>query len=1343
MCATMSGRRLLLLMLTCALLCISILLPVVSGVVSSSRVVLGSTVHFPCKVSHDKTQAYEISWTFNGRPVILSNRIQQAADASLTIEQARNTDVGVYTCKVLTSDGTVHMRSNRLDVIELPHAPLNVKTELNVAGGLVNVSWSPPFDGNSPIVRYVVEKRVTRSGQPSVSSGDHDLSYSDANYGWTRYAANISASQRFALLTNLAPAMTYQFRVMAVNMVGEGPPSAPTDPAVTIPSQPPAAPPIGVVGAARSSTSIIIQWQPPPNDAHNGPLFGYIVRYKLAGYTDTQFYYKNITNAAQLSVLLEDLIVWRNYEIQVGAYNEMGTGAFSPPIFIRTREGRPASSPSNVQARAVNSTAILITWNQTDPQLINGINQGYKVQAFVVDNGSSSSSSSHRTTTASKSTPTSISNPSSSSSSGSGINTNNNMGIGIRNQIHASSMMKQLPVAKEMIVTPHPMQERGQDALFTDLSPFTSYMITVSCFTSAGDGPPNDPAILVTTMEDRPESVSNFSSAQVTDNSIHLIWSPPDRVNGRLIGYTLKYCSSSPASECTWKIANYTAESMSALISGLKPDTNYKFELNAVTAIGPGPTTSLSVKSTVAPVEIGDLVFSDVTMSRLKVSWSAPVMNASNSNIHLIGYQVMYETTSKGDFTKQVKLKITDNYLIVSGLKERVSYTFSVRAETSSARDSQESSLGPERKGNITTGPQVGSPPPVKNVTLTQSLTSVRLKWVNPVSYPESLPIMGYLIEGRQVFHLDDRSSSSPSSSSDASSLNSVLSPAPPNHLSSLGADDENSSNGWQAIVSLRNGPQTEFDLSFHHLIPSSRYRLRIMCINGRGISEPAFPVVTSGSTGASSSSSASSSSQGSIIIIPSQWAQQRSRLPFYKEPWFVILCASMTIVFTIMVIAILCVQSKSYQYKKEVIQSCGSRDALSDAVYGLDEAGYATGLELRQNTSARRNNNMISEVNGAAGGASASIRSPPRPAPGSISYSDDEEDDGEGDYCNTEVKESNLYGRSNSGVEAGSSEADSITKKLSESSLSTSSQDSETDECDQGASHLVNHYANVNDTLRKGSTNSWKKQGHPYKNSGAGAAVGPSSGRSSRQQDRDRDHKRMSLSGEGQPSSSGSKHQRDHHNHHHHHHNQQHSRERPTRPVPAVPGRRDLIPSTSSSTSALVPPSPSYHSGNNNSSSHHHNHHNQHHTQQSNSSSAQHQVQQQQQQQNHQHHHLPPPPHHLHPYHHQQQQIRHHGPNPLIKTVNDSPPPSYLSALNVSTGGGGPAVVGGGGGNSRGGSGSTGSSSAAGGTGSYSNNSNEESDLDYPGLHLNGGRIIVNNMAGSRAPLPGFSSFV
>ena len=1118
---------------------------------SFSTLVLGSTAELPCQVNHDKSLSLvDIAWYFNDRPVKLSNRIQQTADGTLKIEQARNTDVGLYTCRVAFLEGSetrVETRTARLDVIELPHSPLNVKTELNVAGGLVNVSWSPPFDGNSPIIRYVVEKRVTRNGD---AVGSDDLSYNDALHGWTRYPANISSSQRFALLTNLAPAMTYQFRVLAVNTVGEGPPSAPSHPPITLPAQPPAAPPIGLVGASRTSTTIIVQWQPPPNEAHNGLLFGYLVRYKLAGYTDTQWYYKNVTNAAQFSCILEDLIVWRNYEIQVGAYNEIGIGAFSPSIFIRTKEGKPGSAPNNVQAKAINSTAILITWNQTDPQQMNGINQGYRVQAYVMD--------------------------------------------------HKKNVKK---LAKEMIVTPHPIQERGQEAIFTDLEPFTQYIISVLCFTSAGDGPPNDPLIQVMTQEDYPEQVSSFKFGEVKDDAIELEWTPPEKVNGQLLGYSLKYCAVVAGSDCVWKHVNYSAETTRTVITGVMPDTNYKFEVNAVTRIGAGPTVSASVKSAVAPVEIGELVFSDISMTRLKVSWTPPIMNESNINNQLVGYQVVYETSLREDFGKQVKQRIIDNFLVVSGLKERVSYTFKVRAETTAG-------LGPERIGNVTTGPQIGSPPPPLNVNLTQTLTSVRLKWVNPSQMSE--PLIGYLIEGKQVFSVDDG-----------------------NGLSSTVSEEDSQ---WQPIISLRNGPQSEYDLSFNHLSPSSKYTLRIMSVNSRGISEPAFPVVA----GSSTHSSSSSSQPTTIIITPSHLAQLRARLPFYRESWFVILCACMTVVFTVLTIAILCVQSKSYQYQKEAMNkeggSGGSRDALSEEGFGLDELPYATGLEMRQHqanmgTLGRRSNATMNEV-----GAASSIR-PPRPAPGSLSYSDEE-----GDYCDTEAKEYNTYGSS----------GDSLTEKPSEES--SSGPDSETDQDDQGA-HFVNHYANVNETLRKkGGSSSWKKQGHPY-------MVRPPNRH--HHDNRDRSH------GEGS------------------------SRQRPSRDAPPVPGRND-VPSTSSQSSAASCSStqplaaaaspPSYMSAMHPSSS---------------------------VAMNQQHHHSQQLSHHY-PHHHQQQsyQQQQHLSNPLHHQQQHS-------------------------------------------NNNNNNRSNnhldnfDDSEVEYSGppssltAALNGGRIIMNNQPGSRAPLPGFSSFV
>lgn len=1277
--------------------------------------VLGSTAELACNIPYDaKSTNLELMWIFNHSPVRESNRVTILPDGTLRIEQVRNTDVGMYECNIQFPSHTVS-RKSKLDVIELPHAPLNVKTELNVAGGLVNVSWTPPFDGNSPIVRYIIEKRVVKGGGDSALD---EVTFSDALNGWTRYSANISATQRFSLLTNLAPAMTYQFRVLAVNSVGEGPPSSPSNPPITLPAQPPSAPPIGLVGGARSSTSIIIQWQPPPPDSHNGVLYGYIVRYKLAGYKDTMWYHKNVTNSVHQSCLLEDLIVWRNYEIQVAAYNEMGTGTYSPAIFITTKEGKPSAAPPNVKAKALNSTAILVTWNQTDPQLMNGLNQGYRVTAYTYD-----------------------------------------------------SWKQSKKFFKEIIATPAPIQSQGQEVIFTDLPPYTEFIITVSCFTSAGDGPVNEPPIHLKTLEDLPGPVSSLKFGEVKDTSINLSWSLPEKVNGELLEFTLKYCevgsigtsdvsassslsstssksdshvtsvnhfqstsstgstssssssssssvsSSSSKSDhtsndatCAWKNLNYSSHVRETMITGLKPDTTYKFQINAVTRIGAGPIVSASVKSAVAPVEIGELKFSDITMTRFKMSWAPPVIPA-NSNQTLIGYQVIYETLN--EYGKQVKQRIVDNFLVVTGLKERATYIVKVRAETLTG-------LGPERVGNITTGPQVGSPEPLLSVNLTQTITSVKLKWMNPVHSTE--PILGYLIEGKQVYTIDHN----------VNSLNSISNLHSNRHV----ITEEESS--WQPIVTLRNGLQSEYDLSFSHLSPSSKYSLRVSSFNSKGISEPVIPnIIQPGMRN-------DTILKSNFIITPSHLAQLRARMPFYKESWFVILCASITVVFTIMVTAILCVQSKSYANSKNAPLNSknngynGSGAGLSDMEFGLDDVPYGnSGMDLqipnghhqsnhqlsvgvnptgtlgrRPHSSAathRRSNMTIN--NEATIAAAAAMRSPPRPAPGSLSYSDDDMcAGGLTDYCDTEAKEG-IYGSS----------GDSLTEKPSEMSSSGPDSDESDDQLDSAGAHFVSHYANVNDTLHKGRS-SWKKQGHPY-------TVRPPVD-SHHSHHRSNHHNRDRRAGEGTSrqynlnassnsvaggvtsSNVG-------------------ANGRPSRPVPPVPSRHDTMmyhptngsnhgltsvgtsmpgpggvgvgggvagsssgSSTASTTTGLL------------SSNHHHT-----------SSSGQ------------------PPPSYLSAVHHnrggntssqqQQQQV-------AYSSVQNYPPQQQQQQQQQQTSHHQQVYH-------------QSSSNNYNGSGTHVNNNNNEldGDFDCPSVNLNGGRVIVNNMPGSRAPLPGFSSFV
>lgn len=58
----------------------------------------------------------------------------------------------------------------------------------------------------------------------------------DPLLNWVTEPMNVSANQRWVLLTSLKAATSYQFRVSAVNTVGEGPASDPTD-VLTLPQE--------------------------------------------------------------------------------------------------------------------------------------------------------------------------------------------------------------------------------------------------------------------------------------------------------------------------------------------------------------------------------------------------------------------------------------------------------------------------------------------------------------------------------------------------------------------------------------------------------------------------------------------------------------------------------------------------------------------------------------------------------------------------------------------------------------------------------------------------------------------------------------------------------------------------------------------------------------------------------------------------------------------------------------------------------------------------------------------------------------------------------------------------
>lgn len=55
--------------------------------------------------------------------------------------------------------------------------------------------------------------------------------------------------------------------------------------------------------------------------------------------------YKNISNPDVTNLLLEDLIIWTNYEIEVAAYNGAGLGVYSHKVTEWTLQGGEGLDP--------------------------------------------------------------------------------------------------------------------------------------------------------------------------------------------------------------------------------------------------------------------------------------------------------------------------------------------------------------------------------------------------------------------------------------------------------------------------------------------------------------------------------------------------------------------------------------------------------------------------------------------------------------------------------------------------------------------------------------------------------------------------------------------------------------------------------------------------------------------------------------------------------------------------------------------------------------------------------------------------------------------------------------
>uniref|UniRef100_A0A8C9U517 Neogenin 1 n=1 Tax=Scleropages formosus TaxID=113540 RepID=A0A8C9U517_SCLFO len=478
---------------------------------------------------------------------------------------------------------------------------------VSVSPTSVMVSWGKPLTGNGEIQTYKVyymEKGV---------DGEQDVDVTGLSY----------------TITGLKKFTNYSFRVVAYNKHGPGVSSE--DIAVRTLSDVPSAPPQNLTLEVQNSRSIMVRWQPPPSDTHNGELVGYKIRYRKGARksdaTDT-------TVSGRLFQLIDGLERRTEYTFRVSALTVNGSG---PPTDWATAEtfesdldeSRVPDVPTSLHVRPlVNS--IVVSW--TPPE-----NQDIVVRGYVIGYGIGSPHA-QMIKVDHKQRFYTIENLDPSSYYVITLKAFNNVGEGIPVYESAITRPQSVPdpspmlppvgvqasvlshdtikvswadnsLAKNQKITDSryytvrwktniPANTRFKIAntttlnhMVTGLKPNTLYEFSVmvtrgrrsSTWSMTAHG---------TTFESIPSSAPKdvtVVSKEGRPRTIIVNWQPPSEANGKITGYIIYYSTDVSAEVHDWVIEPVVGNRLTHQVQDLTLDTTYYFKLQARNSKGMGP----------------------------------------------------------------------------------------------------------------------------------------------------------------------------------------------------------------------------------------------------------------------------------------------------------------------------------------------------------------------------------------------------------------------------------------------------------------------------------------------------------------------------------------------------------------------------------------------------------------------------------------------------------------------------------------------------------------------------------------------------------------------------------
>ncbi|XP_047192000.1 receptor-type tyrosine-protein phosphatase S-like isoform X22 [Scophthalmus maximus] len=602
-----------------------------------------------------------------------------------------------YTCVAMSTLGVIEAVA-QITVKALPKAPgIPVVTERTATS--ITLTWD---SGNPEPVSYYIIQHKSKYSEDSYKEID--------GVATTRYSVG-----------GLSPYSDYEFRVVAVNNIGRGPPSESIEAKTA--EQAPSTAPRQVRGHMLSTTTAVIHWDEP--EEANGQIMGYRVYYTMDSTQHVNLWEKQIVRGANF-VTIQGLIPNKTYYIKVLAYTSVGDGPLSPDLQIIAKTGVP-SQPTDFKGEAKSETSILLSW--IAPAQTGQENQitGYELMYRKRDDKEEKRISFEPTTTyllkELKPFTTYTFRLAARSKHGVGAYTNeisaetpqtlpsgpprkveveavNSSSIKViwrspmptkqhgqirGYQVHYVRMVNGeptgQPVIKDILIDDAQWEyddSTEHEMIITELQAETTYSVTVGAYTTKGDGARSKPKLITTTgaVPDKPRlmvSTTNMGTAL-------LQWHPPALTHGALQGYRLRFGRKDvdplTVIEFPERENHYTTKE-------IHKGASYTFRLSARNKVGFGEETVKEV-TTNEDFPSGypqSITAEGATTSTIQVSWQPVLLAEQNGQI--VKYALQYKDINSPRSPSELFITAPESTVILDGLKADTTYDIKMCAFTS------------------------------------------------------------------------------------------------------------------------------------------------------------------------------------------------------------------------------------------------------------------------------------------------------------------------------------------------------------------------------------------------------------------------------------------------------------------------------------------------------------------------------------------------------------------------------------------------------------------------------------------------------------------------------------